>query len=82
MFSNSIANIGPGETIEVSIEYQQKLNFDQQQYSLRFPMTITPRYLPSDITEKSLIQAELSQNQTNLPNDKFELHFLSDHLKK
>jgi Ca-activated chloride channel family protein len=73
MFSNTIANIGPGETIEVSIEYQQKLNFEQQQYSLRFPMTMTPRYLPSDTTEESLIQAELYQSQYSLPNDNIEL---------
>lgn len=65
MFSNSIANIGPGETIEVTIEYQQKLNFDQQQYSLRFPMTITPRYIPNNSNSEPLIQPELSANQTN-----------------
>jgi Ca-activated chloride channel family protein len=65
IFSNSIANIGPGETIEVTIEYQQKLNFDQQQYSLRFPMTITPRYLPSNSTAEPLIQPELSPSQSN-----------------
>jgi Ca-activated chloride channel family protein len=42
IFSNSIAHIGPDETIEVTIEYQQKLHFEQLQYSLRFPMTIKP----------------------------------------
>lgn len=71
MFSNSIANIGPGETIEVTIEYQQKLNFDQHRYSLRFPMTITPRYFPSSETEEPLIQAELSPSQSNT---NIELH--------
>jgi Ca-activated chloride channel family protein len=65
MFINSIANIGPGETIEVTIEYQQKLNFEQQQYSLRFPMTITPRYMPRSTNEAPLIQTESSQNQLN-----------------
>lgn len=63
MFSNSIANIGPGETIEVSIEYQQKLDFDQQQYSLRFPMTITPRYLPSGAIKEPLPEPEFSHQQ-------------------
>ena len=65
MFSNTIANIGPGETVEVSIEYQQKLNFDQQQYSLRFPMTITPRYLPKSKTEEPPIQPEFPPSQSN-----------------
>lgn len=65
MFSNAIANIGPGETIAVTIEYQQKLNFEQQHYSLRFPMTITPRYLPSHSTAAPLMQPERSPRQTN-----------------
>jgi Ca-activated chloride channel family protein len=73
MFSNSIANIGPGETIVVSIEYQQKLNFDQQQYSLRFPMTITPRYLPNSTKTESLLQPEFSQPQSNQANSDIEL---------
>jgi len=67
MFSNSIANIGPGETIEVTIEYQQTLNFDRQQYSLRFPMTITPRYFPSDTPP------ELSHSNYNQPNTELQV---------
>lgn len=73
MFSNSIANIGPGETIEVTIEYQQTLHFDQQQYSLRFPMTITPRYSPSNTSEETSIQPEFSQSNKSQPNTDIEL---------
>ena len=69
MFSNSITNIGPGEIIEVSIEYQQKLNFDKQHYSLRFPMTITPRYLPSN----TKIEPEFAQFQSHQPSPEIEL---------
>ncbi|WP_299076104.1 marine proteobacterial sortase target protein [uncultured Paraglaciecola sp.] len=64
IFSNRIANIGPGETIEVSIEYQQRIPFEQQQYSLRFPLTITPRYQPKGTTEASQIQPNFSQNHS------------------
>ncbi|WP_340679557.1 marine proteobacterial sortase target protein [Paraglaciecola sp.] len=46
LFTNSIANIGPGETIVVTIEYQQTLAYEQAAYHLRFPMTLTPRYNP------------------------------------
>jgi len=46
MFTNSVANIGPGETIVIEIEYQQTLHYDQGEFSLRFPMAITPRYIP------------------------------------
>ncbi|WP_339719221.1 marine proteobacterial sortase target protein [uncultured Paraglaciecola sp.] len=70
MFSNSIANIGPGEMITVNIEYQQKLNFEQQQYSLRFPMTITPRYMPNNTSEDPKIPVKLSPSH---PQNSIEL---------
>jgi Ca-activated chloride channel family protein len=48
IFSNSVANIAPYETIVVTIEYQQDLLFsDTGTLGIRFPMTITPRYSPS-----------------------------------
>ena len=46
MFTNAVANIGPGETVVIEIEYLQILEYDQGNFSLRFPMTITPRYIP------------------------------------
>ena len=41
-----MANIGPGESIVVTIEYQQTLNYDKGRFSVRFPMTIGIRYIP------------------------------------
>ena len=46
IFTTSVANIGPGETIEVTIEYQQALRYDNGAFSLRFPMVVAPRYIP------------------------------------
>lgn len=46
LFTNSVANIGPGETIVVQIEYQESLASDGNEYSLRFPMVVAPRYNP------------------------------------
>jgi Ca-activated chloride channel family protein len=47
LFTNSIAHIGPGETVRVTIEYQQTLAYDSGQYKLRFPLAVTPRYVPA-----------------------------------
>ncbi len=47
LFRTAVANIGPGETIEVVIGYLQIVDQSAGRYSLRFPLTITPRYLPS-----------------------------------
>ncbi len=46
IFTTSVANIGPNETIIVEIEYQQLLHYDQKQFRLRFPMVVGPRYIP------------------------------------
>ncbi len=46
MFTTSVANIGPNEEIVVAIEYQETLRYDEGSFSLRFPMAITPRYIP------------------------------------
>jgi Ca-activated chloride channel family protein len=46
LFTTAIANIAPGETVTVEIEYQQTIGFDEGIFSLRFPLTLTPRYVP------------------------------------
>jgi len=47
LFTNRVANIGPGEEITVRLEYVQPLDYVRGEFSLRFPMTITPRYQPA-----------------------------------
>ncbi|GAB1258884.1 marine proteobacterial sortase target protein [Aurantivibrio plasticivorans] len=49
LFSNRVANIAPGETIAVELHYLDIARYDQGRFSLRFPTTITPRYIPGRI---------------------------------
>lgn len=46
IFTNSVAHIGPRESVRVEIEYQQTLHYSDGVFRLRFPMTLTPRYIP------------------------------------
>ena len=46
VFTNSVANIGPKETIVIQIEYQQTVHREGDKFSLRFPMVVAPRYTP------------------------------------
>jgi Ca-activated chloride channel family protein len=46
IFTTSVANIGPRESVVVEIEYQQTLRYDGSKFSLRFPMVTAPRYIP------------------------------------
>ena len=49
MFTTSVANIGPNEEIVVAIEYQETLRYDEGSFSVRFPLAITPRYIPGTL---------------------------------
>ncbi len=53
MFTTSVANIGPHEEIVVTIEYQETLRYDDGTFRLRFPMAITPRYIPGTPVESA-----------------------------
>jgi Ca-activated chloride channel family protein len=46
IFTSSVANIGPGETVVVEIGYQGAVAVDHGRYSMRFPMVVAPRYMP------------------------------------
>jgi len=46
MFTTSLANIAPGESISVEIEYQQTVRYHDGAFRLRFPMVVGPRYIP------------------------------------
>jgi Ca-activated chloride channel family protein len=46
LFTTSVANIAPGEGVVVEIEYLETVQFDEGVFSLRFPLTLTPRYIP------------------------------------
>lgn len=44
LFTTRVTNLGPHETLEVEIEYQEALRLDGDHVRLRFPLAITPRY--------------------------------------
>ncbi len=46
IFTTSVANIPPGATVKVEIAYTSELRYDQGEFSLAFPLTMTPRYIP------------------------------------
>ncbi|MFT4121555.1 marine proteobacterial sortase target protein [Bradyrhizobium sp.] len=51
IFTNSVANIGPGETVLVQIEYQEPVHLAGSEYSLRVPLVVGPRYNPAPIVQ-------------------------------
>jgi Ca-activated chloride channel homolog len=51
IFTNSVANIGPGETVVVQIEYQEPVRQSGNEYSLRVPLVVAPRYNPKPLVQ-------------------------------
>jgi Ca-activated chloride channel homolog len=47
IFTNSVANIGPGERIVVQIEYQAPVHHSGSTSLLRVPLVVAPRYNPA-----------------------------------
>jgi Ca-activated chloride channel family protein len=51
LFTSSVANIGPGETIVVQLEYQAPAHQEAERMSLRIPLVVAPRYNPAPIVQ-------------------------------
>jgi Ca-activated chloride channel family protein len=49
VFTASVANIAPGEEIEVRLSYAQGVERDGAAFRLRFPMVVGPRYAPGPV---------------------------------
>jgi Ca-activated chloride channel family protein len=51
IFTNSVANIGPRETVVVQIEYQEPVRQSGNEFSLRVPLVVAPRFMPAPIVQ-------------------------------
>lgn len=47
MFTTKVANVGPGETVLISIAFQVPVIQKGDTYSLRLPLVVGPRYIPN-----------------------------------
>src|SRR5688572_26765651 len=62
MFTQKVANIAPGETVTVELQYIQTVRYGNGRFSLRFPMTITPRYIPGAALDDMDAQGEYASS--------------------
>ncbi len=50
IFTQSVANILPGEQIKITISYVETLKYEDGAYEFVFPMVVGPRYIPGSAT--------------------------------
>ncbi|MCI0403246.1 MAG: VIT and VWA domain-containing protein [Acidobacteria bacterium] len=53
IFTQSVANIMPGEAVTVTLSYVELLPYEEGTYEFMFPMVVGPRYIPGAPTGKS-----------------------------
>lgn len=50
IFTQSVANILPGEQVKITISYVETLRYENGTYEFVFPMVVGPRYVPGEPT--------------------------------
>src|SRR5260370_14398918 len=50
IFTQSVANILPGEKVRITISYVETLKYEAGSYEFSFPMVVGPRYMPGATT--------------------------------
>jgi Ca-activated chloride channel homolog len=53
IFTMSVANVMPGDEIEVRLRYVEPLQWEDGRMRLTFPMVVGPRYIPSGVAQGS-----------------------------
>ena len=53
VFTQSVANILPGEQVKITISYVETLRYENGSYEFVFPMVVGPRYVPGASTGES-----------------------------
>ncbi|HEX6183058.1 MAG TPA: VIT domain-containing protein, partial [Pyrinomonadaceae bacterium] len=46
IFTQSVANIMPGERVTITISYVETLKYEEGEYEFSFPLVVGPRYIP------------------------------------
>nr|WP_321460283.1 marine proteobacterial sortase target protein [uncultured Cohaesibacter sp.] len=65
LFTNAVANIGPNEAVTVQIEYQQTIARKDEEFSLRVPLVVAPRYNPLAKPLKPVMDLKANQTDNN-----------------
>jgi Ca-activated chloride channel family protein len=69
LFVQRIANIPPGETVIVHLDFQHQVEYTNATFSLHLPTTVTPRYTPANSAIGMLGTEAATFLQTTLPAD-------------
>jgi Ca-activated chloride channel homolog len=67
IFTQSVANIAPGEKIDVVVRYVQDLTYDAGSYEFVFPMVVGPRFVPGTPLAAAMSGSGTYHDTTRVP---------------
>lgn len=73
LFSTRVANIPPGETVEIRIGFAHRVNFEHGRFSLRFPTSSAPRFRPDAKSSVEAVEGVGNTGGGGLPSRPFRL---------
>jgi Ca-activated chloride channel family protein len=73
IFREKVANIEPGETIDINISYFGPLRYQKGEYEFVFPMVVGPRFNPPGSTEGV---GAVARGQYGISGQTTEVHYL------
>ncbi len=69
IFTQSVANIMPGEKVTVEISYVETLKYEDGAYEFVFPTVVGPRYNPSQVIDASRVTPSVAAPGTRAGHD-------------
>ncbi len=67
IFTQSVANIMPGEQVKITISYVETLKYEDGSYEFVFPMVVGPRYNPGSATGRPAGGSGFSPDTDRVP---------------
>ena len=64
LFTQSVANLAPGETVSVTLHMIQPLTYEDGVYRFEMPLTVGPRFIPAGVEDAEAISRPVSSGPT------------------
>jgi len=69
LFTQHVANIMPGDTVKIHIQYVETLKYEDGDYEFVFPMVVGPRYTPAEMTNPEAVKVNRTPEGTRAGHD-------------
>jgi Ca-activated chloride channel family protein len=69
LFTQSVANIMPGDTVKIHIQYVETLKYEDGDYEFVFPMVVGPRYTPEQMANPEAVTVRRTPEGTRAGHD-------------